>query len=162
PVSLVEGPPPHVLLSRAGRVVLILDVVMPVAISAGTESVTIPASASPISRATLVVPRGGVDLTANGGFVADHTEAANESRWTACGRPNQPLALSWKRKVDDRRAEQPLRVRVRTTEIVGLGEETCQISASVRVEVVQGLAREVVLAVPPGLAVNQVTGATVG
>src|SRR5262249_53000317 len=42
PVSLVEGPPPHVLLSRAGRVVLILDVVMPVAISAGTESVTIP------------------------------------------------------------------------------------------------------------------------
>ena len=29
PVSLVEGPPPHVLLSRAGRVVLTLDIVMP-------------------------------------------------------------------------------------------------------------------------------------
>src|SRR5437899_7692485 len=67
PVSLVESPPPHVLLSRAGRSILTLDVVLPVAASAGTESVTIPPSAAPISRAALAVPRGGVDLTANGG-----------------------------------------------------------------------------------------------
>jgi hypothetical protein len=161
PVSLVEGPPPHVLLSRAGRSVLTLDIVLPVAASAGTESVTIPPSASPISRVTLSVPRSSVDLGANGGFVADHAESANESRWTAFGRPNQPLTLSWKRKVDDRRAEQPLRVRARITEVVGLGEETSQLSAAVRVEVVQGLAREVVFALPPGLVVNQVNGPTV-
>ena len=32
PVSLVEGPPPHVLLSRAGRVVLTLDIVVPLTV----------------------------------------------------------------------------------------------------------------------------------
>src|SRR5712692_1791445 len=162
PVSLVEGPPRHVLLSRAGRVVLALDIVMPVTASAGTESVTIPASPAPISRAALVVPKSGVDLSAAGGFVAEHAEAPAESRWTAFGRPNQPLALTWKRKVDDRRAEQPLRVRARVTEVVGLGEDACQVAAALRVEVLQGLAREVSVAIPAGLIVNQVNGATVG
>jgi hypothetical protein len=111
PVSLVEGPPPHVLLSRAGRSVLTLEIVIPLISSAGTDSIALPASPSPISRAALVLPTTGVDLTLNGGFVAEHAETANESRWTAFGRPNQPLTLSWKRKVDDRRAELPLRVR---------------------------------------------------
>src|SRR5262249_21342382 len=83
-------------------------------------------------------------------------------RWTAFGRPNQPLTLSWRRKVDDRRAEQPLRIRARVTEVMGLGEDACQVSATVRVEIVQGLAREVVLALPPGFVVNQVNGPTVG
>src|SRR5205823_1815700 len=66
-----------------------------------------------------------------------------------------------KRKVDDRRAELPLRVRARVTEIVGLGEDACQIAATVRVDVLQGLAREIVIAIPAGLVVNQVDGATV-
>ena len=35
-------------------------------------------------------------------------------------------------------------------------------AAAVRLEVLQGLARDVVLALPPGLAINQVNGATVG
>lgn len=77
------------------------------------------------------------------------------------GRPNQPLTLSWKRKIDDRRAEQPLRVRARVTELVGLGEESAQITASVRVEVQQGTLRDVTVQLPPGLAINQVNGATV-
>jgi hypothetical protein len=162
PVSLVEGPPPYVLLSRAGRSVLTLEIVMPLLSSAGTESVALPASPSPIARAALVLPKSGVDLTVTGGFIAEHTETAGESRWTAFGRPNQPLTLSWKRKVDDRRAEQPLRVRSRITELVGLGEDGGQVSATVRVEVLQGLAQEVTLALPDGLVVNQVNGATVG
>ena len=162
PVSLVEGPPPHVLLSRAGRFVLTLDIAIPLTSSAGTESITLPASPSPIARAALVLPKSGVDLSLKGGFIAEHTEAANESRWIAFGRPNQPLTLSWKRRVDDRRADQPLRVRARVTEVVGLGEETCQVAAAVRVEVLQGLAREITLALPAGLVVNQVDGATVG
>jgi hypothetical protein len=162
PVSLVEGPPPYVLLSRAGRSVLALDIVMPLHSSAGTESIAFPASPAPIARATLVLPKSGVDLTPTGGFIAEHTETAGESRWTAFGRPNQPLTLSWKRKVDDRRAEQPLRVRSRVTELVGLGEDGGQVSATVRVEVLQGLAQEVTVALPDGLVVNQVNGATVG
>ena len=110
PVSLVGGPPPHVLLSRAGRFVLTLDIVLPLAASAGAESIALPPSPSPISTATLVLPRSGVDLSVNGGFVAERAETGNESRWTVFGRPNQPLTMSWKRKVDDRRAELPLRV----------------------------------------------------
>jgi hypothetical protein len=162
PVALVEGPPPHVLLARAGRSVLTLDIVIPLTASAGTESITLPASPSPISRATLVLPRSGVELSLTGGFIADRAESANESRWTAFGRPNQPLRLSWKRKVDDRRAEQPLRVRARVTQVAGLGEDACQVTAAVRVEVLQGLAREVTVALPAGFVVNQVNGATVG
>jgi hypothetical protein len=94
--------------------------------------------------------------------VSDRVEAAGESRWTTFGRPNQALTLSWKRKADDRRAEQPLRTRARVTTLVGLAEDVSQVAAAVRLEVLQGLAREVVLALPPGLAINQVNGATVG
>jgi hypothetical protein len=53
-------------------------------------------------------------------------------------------------------------VRARVTEIVGLGEDTCQVVAAVRVEVLQGLARDVTISLPAGLVVNQVNGATVG
>src|SRR6186997_1417359 len=88
PVSLVEGPPPHVLLSRAGRVVLALDVVIPLTASAGSESIALPASAAPISRAILTLPRSGVDLSVSGGFVAERTESPGESRWTSFGRPS--------------------------------------------------------------------------
>jgi hypothetical protein len=162
PVPLVDGPPPQVLLPRAGRSVLSLDIVAAFSSSAGAESLALPPSSAPISRVTLALPRNGVDLTVAGGFLADHAEAAGESRWTAYGRPNQPLTLSWKRKVDDRRAELPLRVRARLTSMVGLSEEVCLTSTAVRVEVVQGLAREIALQLPPGLIVNQVDGATVG
>src|SRR4030095_7638051 len=162
PVSLVEGPPPYVLLSRAGRVVLSLDIVIPLASSAGTESIALPPSAAPISRAVLTLPRSGIDLSVAGGFVGAHTETPLESRWTTFGQPNQPLTLSWKRKIDDRRAEQALRTRARVTTLVGLGEDVSQVTAAVRVEVLQGLAREIALLLPAGLVVNQVNGATVG
>ena len=71
------------------------------------------------------------------------------------------MTMTWKRKVDDRRADQPLRVRARITEVAGLAEDVCQITAAVRVEILQGLAREVALTIPAGLVVNQVNGATV-
>jgi hypothetical protein len=161
PVSLVEGPPPYVLLSRTGRAVLALDIVIPLAASAGTESIALPASAAPISRTTFALPRNGVDLSTSGGFIAEREESADESRWTVFGRANQPLTLSWKRKVDDRRAEQPLRIRARVTTVVGLGEDLSQIAAAVRIDVLQGLARDVAVALPEGLVVNQVDGATV-
>ena len=45
PVPLVEGPPAHVLLSRAGRVVLSLDISLPLAAAGGAESVVAAAVA---------------------------------------------------------------------------------------------------------------------
>jgi hypothetical protein len=161
PVALIEGPPAHVMLSRSGRVVLTLDISLPLAASAGAESVALPPSPAALSRATLTLPRGGVDLTVSGGFVSERFESPAESRWIALGRANQPLAFSWKRKSDDRRAEQPLRFRARIASVVGLGEEVSTLSANVRVEVQQGVARELTLDVPPGMVINQVNGATV-
>ena len=161
PVALVEGPPAHVLLNRAGRVILALDISLPLASAGGAESIALPPSSAALSRATLTLPRGGVELTVNGGFISERSESAAESRWTALGRITQPLAFSWKRKVDDRRAEQPLRLRARVASVIGLGEEVSTITSSVRVEVQQGLARDVSLAVPAGMAINQVNGPTV-
>ena len=161
PVSRVEGPPPHVLLARTGRSALTLDVVIPLTSSAGSESIVFPPSPSPITRVALALPKSGVDLSAAGGFVADRAETAAESRWTAYGRPNQPLTLSWRRKIDDRRAELPLRLRARLTSFVGLGEDAAQITTAVRAEVLQGLARDVTLSLPAGIAINYVNGSTV-
>ncbi|HEX6161806.1 MAG TPA: hypothetical protein VFZ31_00470 [Vicinamibacterales bacterium] len=161
PVALSEGPPPHVVLSKPGRFVLSLEISLPLSASAGAESVALPPSPAALSRATLTLPRGGVDLTVTGGFVSERAESPTESRWTALGRANQPLTFSWKRKADDRRAEQQLRFRARVASVVGLGEEVSSVSANVRIEVQQGMAREVSLDVPPGLVINQVNGATV-
>jgi hypothetical protein len=71
--------------------------------------------------------------------------------WTALGRANQSLTFSWKRKADDRRAEMPLRfVRGSPRRSVS-AKKSRTISSVVRVEVQQGLAREVSLAIPAGL-----------
>ena len=161
-VSLVGGASPHVLLSRAGRFVLALELALPLNASAGAESIALPPSPSPISTATLALPRSEVDLTVNGGFVTERAEAGTDTRWTVLGRPSQALVLSWKRRVTDRRAEQPLRFRARLSEVVALGEESGQVAVAIRIEVQQGLARELSLALPAGLVVNQVNGATVG
>lgn len=159
-VAIVDGT--HLLLSRAGRSLVTLDVVIPLSGAPGSaESITLPASASPIARTRLTLPRNGVDMTVAGGYTAEHSETPDESRWTMFGRPNSPLTLTWKRKVDDRRSEQPLRTRARITQLVALGEDACLLSASVRVDVLQGLARDLVLAMPSGLVVNQVNGSTV-
>jgi hypothetical protein len=161
PVALVEEGPAHLLLSRTGRSQVVLDLVVPIASAAGTESIVLPASPAPITRTTFTLPRSGVDLTVNGGFVGERAEAAAESRWIVFGRPNEALSLAWKRRIDDRRAELPLRVRARVAQFVGLGEDTSQIVASVRLEVMQGLALDVALGLPTGFVVNQVNGPTV-
>jgi hypothetical protein len=142
-------------------VVVALELVVPLTSTAGTEAMTLPPSAAPITRVAFVLPRSGVDLTVSNGFVADRAEQPDESRWSVIGRPNQPLALTWKRRIDDRRATMPLRIRARVSQFVGLAEDAGQISAAVRVEVVQGAAQEVAVALAPGVVVNQVDGATV-
>jgi hypothetical protein len=161
PVPLVEEGAPHLLLSRAGRALVTLELVVPLALAAGTESIALPSSTAPTTRISLVLPRSGVDLTVSGGFIAERVEQPDESRWTLYGLPNEKLALSWKRRVDDRRASLPLRMRARVSQFVGLAEDTCQVTASVRIEIVQGSAQDFTILVPAGLVINQVSGATV-
>jgi hypothetical protein len=161
PLPLVEGPASYVVLSRAGRSLLSLEIALPITSSAGAESITLPSSHAPVSRATLSLPRGGIDLTIAGGFISERSESTTESRWTALGRAGHPLTISWKRKADDRRAELPLRYRAQVASSFGLGEEVSTMTAAVRIEVLQGQARSMSVAIPAGLVVNQVNGATI-
>jgi hypothetical protein len=155
------GTSASVLISRAGRATLTLDIVVPLTTSAGSESMTLPPCSSALSAVTLVIPRTGVDLSIAGGFVADHSEAGGESRWVVYGNPQRPIVLTWKRKVDDRRASLPLRVRGRIIELVALGEDTSLLTASVRLDVVQGAASRIDVGLPDGVVINQVAGAAV-
>ena len=159
--ALVDGTPPRVLVSRSGRSILILDVVIPVTTAGGLESMAIAPSTSAVSSVALTVPRTGIDLTVVGGFVAQQSETPTENRWTVYGLTGRAMSFSWKRRIDDRRASLPLRTRARITELVALGEETTLITANVRIDVVEGVAREVAIATPEGVTVNNVTGATV-
>jgi hypothetical protein len=94
-------------------------------------------------------------------LLLEHSESSTGSRWVANGRGNEPLTFAWRRKVDDQRASQPLRLRGTLTELVGMGEDTTQVNAEVRVEVLQGVASEVRVQLPEQFTVNQVSGATV-
>ena len=114
-----------------------------------------------MSHATIELARQGVDVRVTGGLLLEHSEAATSSRWVANGRGGEPLTFAWRRRVDDVRANQPLRFRGSITQLVGLGEDATQINAEVQVEVVQGLANEVRVQLPENLTVNQVSGAMV-
>ncbi len=163
PVSLAvkEGSSNYVLLSRKGRSVLTLSIVAPVSSTAGTEILRLPSSSSAICRAALTLQRDGVDLHVTGGLILEKSETASQSRWIAHGRGAEPLTFAWKRKVDDQRTTQPLKLRGSLSQLIGLGEDTSQLNAEVRIEVLQGLAREVRLRLPEQFTVNQVAGPAV-
>ena len=156
PIPIVQAPSPHVLLSKPGRVVITLEVVAPLAIRGGVESVTIPASRGAVSRVALVVPRQGIAVTAAGGVLSERAQQP-EGRWVAFGRAGQPLVLSWQRRADDR-ASAPLKWRGDVTTLVGLGEDASSMSSSIDVEVTQGAAPFVDVEIPDGVTVNQVAG----
>ena len=166
-VSLVSGPGGKggsqlsALLSHAGRAVLLLDIALPVASSEGEESIGLPSAASGVTRASVQLPRQGVDIRLTGGLLSEKSESAVESKWVAYGRGNEPLAFTWRRKTEDHRATQPLRLRGSLTELLGLGEDATSINAEVNLEVTQGLAREVKVQIPEKVTVNQVLGAMV-
>ena len=149
------------LLSRPGRAVLNLDIALPVASATGEESIALPSTDSGITRASVRLPKQGVDVRLAGGLLAEKSESANESKWVAYGRGNEPLTFAWKRKTEDHRATQALRLRGSVTELAGLGEDTTSLMADVSVQVTQGAAREVRLSVPDKVTVNQVSGAEV-
>ena len=149
------------LLSRPGRAVLLLDIALPVVSTAGEESISLPSTASGVTRASVRLPRQGVDIKLTGGLLAEKSEPGAESKWLAYARGNEPLTFSWKRKTEDHRSSQALRLRGSLTELTGLGEDTTTIVAEVNIEVTQGAAREVRMALPERVTINQVAGATV-
>ena len=159
--SAIGGNHLAALLSKPGRSVLQLDIALPVASTAGEESISLPSTASGVTRASVRLARQGVDLTLNGGLLAEQSESGAETKWLAYGSGNEPLTFTWKRKAEDHRSSQPLRLRGSLTELAGLGEDTTTVVAEVNVEVTQGAAQEVRISLPDKLTVNQVAGALV-
>jgi len=151
----------YLLLSHPGRSVLTLGIVAPITTVAGTDILQLPVNSSAISRATLSLARQGVDVRVTGGLLLERSESAAGSRWVAHGRGNQSMTFAWRRRVDDVRTSQALRLRGALTELVGLGEDATQINAEVQVEVLQGIAQEVHVQLPAQFTVNQVSGAMV-
>jgi hypothetical protein len=121
----------------------------------------LPSTASGVTRASVQLARQGVDLSLSGGLLAEKSESATQTKWLAYGGGNEPLNFTWKRKSEDHRATQPLRLRGSLTELAGLSEDTTTIVAEVNVEVTQGAAREVRISLPDKVTVNQVAGALV-
>jgi hypothetical protein len=151
----------ELLLSRTGRSVLTLKIVAPLTTVAGTDILRLPASNAAMSHATIELARQGVDVHLTGGLLMDHSESTTSSRWVANGRGTEPMTFAWRRRVDDQRASQALRLRANLTQLVGLGEDSTQVNAEVQIEVLQGLAPDVRLQLPEQFTVNQVAGATV-
>jgi hypothetical protein len=149
------------LLSKTGRSILTMKIVAPVNSVAGTDILHLPVSNSAVSHAIVELTRQGVDVRITGGLLLEHGDVPNGTRWVANGKGGEPLTFAWRRKVDDVRANQPLRLRGSIAQLVGLGEDATQVNAEVQVEVIQGLANEIVVQLPEQLTVNQVSGAMV-
>ena len=149
------------LLSHSGRAVLLLDIAIPVASSTGEESITLPSIASGVTRASVQLPRQGVDVRLSGGLLSEKSESGAESKWIAYGRGNEALTFAWRRKTEDHRATQPLRMRGSLTQLLGLGEDSTSINAEVNLEVTQGAARVAKIQIPDKVTINQVLGAMV-
>jgi hypothetical protein len=92
-----NGTPPRVLISRAGRSTLTLDVVVPLRSSAGSESIALPASGSALSAVTLIVPRTGVALTSPAAS-SPSSRDRRESRWVVFGNARPAADVQWKRR----------------------------------------------------------------
>jgi hypothetical protein len=165
-VSLVPGIPGRsgqlsAVFAHSGRELLLLDIALPVSASAGDESVSLPAAPSGVTRASVQLQRQGIEVRVTGGLLAEKSEAAAESKWLAYGRGNEPLTFTWRRKLDDHRVMQPLRLRGSLTQLLGLGEDATSVYAEVNLEIVQGAAKEVRIQVPANVTINQVSGALV-
>jgi hypothetical protein len=167
PVSLVAGMPGKgsgqlsAVLAHAGRALLLLDIALPVASSAGEESISLPSTASGVTRAAVELPRQGVDIRLTGGLLADKSESGTESKWLAYGRGNEPLTFTWRRKLEEHRQILPLRARGSLTQITGLGEDATSVYAEVSLEIIQGAAKEARIQLPDKVTINQVSGAMV-
>lgn len=161
PATEKRGTQLSAVLSHPGRATLLLEIALPVGVTAGEESLSLPAAVSGVTRASVELPRQGVDIRLGGGLLSEHSETSINTKWVAFGRGGEPLSFTWRRKTEDHRAAQPLRWRGSLTELLGLGEDTASVYAEVNAEVTQGQAREVRMQLPANITVNQVLGAMV-
>lgn len=167
PLSLVAGEKgksgTHLcaLLPHAGRFLLTLNVDVSVTSSTGEQTLSLPSTESGVTRAAVQVARQGIDLRLSGGLLADSSESAGETNWLAYGRGNDPLSFTWRKKMEDRHVELPLRMRGSLTQLTSLGEDSAAVSAEASLEIVQGAARDAHIQVPDNVTVNQVAGAVV-
>jgi hypothetical protein len=168
PVALDDGPAGtkapglSLLLRNPGRKAIVLEIGVPLQSSAGAESLSLPTSGAALCRATLAVPRDGLDVKLSGALLAESSSTKGETRWVADGSGAAALAFTWQRRTEDHRAQQPLRLRGSVTQYVGLAEDAAQLNAEVRLEVVHGAATQLALSLPEGLSITQVSGANVG
>ena len=151
----------NAVLSKSGRSVLVLDVAMPVVSAAGNETVTLPAADSGVTRASVELPKSGIDVQVSGGLLSEKSESGSKSKWVAYGQGDSPLTFTWRQKTEDHRTTQPLRLRGSLSELVSLGEDSTSIYAEVNLSIVQGAAHEARLQMPENVTVNQVSGAMV-
>lgn len=149
------------LLSHPGRSVITLEIALPVSSSAGEERISLPGSASGVTRVVLEIPRQGVDLFVDGGMFSDTVDLPEGGKWTAYGKGGEPMVFRWRHKTEDHHATLPLRVRGTMTEFVGLGEDAASLSANVKLEITQGAAKETHIQLPENVTINQVQGALV-
>ncbi|HTL50586.1 MAG TPA: hypothetical protein VL219_07980 [Steroidobacteraceae bacterium] len=161
PVSLVPAParggPLSALFSRRGRAALVLDIVLPSESSGAEQRVMAPGGGSGITQASLTVPED-MEVTVAGGVLAK----TSPGKWVAHGSGDEGLTFTCRRKrVEPPRVELPLRMRGSLTQLFGLGEDGTTINAEVEIEIVQGTAKQVRIAVPDGVAINHVPGGTV-
>ena len=146
---------PSLLLSRPGRALLTLDIVVPITTRQGGEYLTLPASAAALVRAGLVVPRADVAISVGGGFIGEQTKDAKATKVMVFGQGGAPLSLSWARTRENTRAQQALRLRSNVTEVVGLGEDASQMTTRVQLEVVQGVCSSASLTLPTGFTITR-------
>jgi hypothetical protein len=135
-----------------------LDIVIKTEVSDGNESLELPSTQAGITRASIVLPRIGVEVTLEGGLLAEQSVTGSESKWIGYGQGTQPLVFSWTKKTEDLRVTEPLRMRGSLTELVGLGEDNTSVQAQIEMEILQGAAKEIKLALPEKVVINQVGG----
>jgi len=150
-----------VVFSQKGRLTFLLDIVLPVITTAANESISLPPAIAGITRASLQLPRQGVEIKLTGGFLSEKSPSQTESKLIAYGRGNEPLVIAWWKKSDTQRTIQPLRMRGSLNEFVGLGEDSTAIQVEVNAEIIQGAAREIKIQIPDKVTINQVAGAMV-
>src|SRR5258708_4720784 len=145
------------VLNTQGRSVLTLDLSFAVNSSGGAERLLLPTGASGVTRASIVFPSQDLDVKVSGGFISSKSAAS----YIAYARGNDLLTFTWRKKIEERRVELPLRMRGSLTQIFGLGEDSTSLNAEIEIDVVQGAAAQVKIAVPDSVTINQVLGATV-
>ncbi len=162
-VSLVPGGGRNgqltAVLSHPGRSVLTLDIALPVTSSTGTESISLPATESGITKASIQIAQQGVEIRVSGGLISEKSEPAGGSKWVAYARGGEPLGFSWRRKTEGHMTTRPLRMRGSLIQLVSLGEDSTSIYAEVNLEIAQGATALAKIQLPDNVTVNQVLGA---